>query len=690
MSNYYQHFLMSMSGGQAPMHPVDINGIPIPGIPSVGGPVAPIPMAPNSITLPHSPAPYFQSAVASETPGYTAPTAQRWRRRFTGMEPVKHKRTRSGCFTCRSRRVKDKDPKSKGASKAPKAAKSKEKSPAQSIEYDDEEPPAESPKVKLETIIDEDEPADSSPAVSASYKQSTPSTSVSVSAAASQDTSSPSASRPPISASSPDYNAETGKYSTSASPAASTSASSSTGTELTSTAQSSLLDYSHLTSEMQDCIHWFHQNITHYHYGVISDPDDFFSLTLPNLALYDDGLLYAVIGFSNYLRTMESPNGDMENFLVPFNSSVTLLLNAMRQGTKPTVVMLATILQLATMEEYLGDWISVMGHQVAAKELITQLYTVDNMMETSIGRVLLAWYSRFDCFVGIMGRFATALPQEWFTRYVEDMAHRTAADPLNVLVLQEEGASHLRICSEEIARLNYKISNNLMMPQDYFVEHGRISALMKRYFDGMNSLLLDPTYAIDFAEENIEPDPYGVVNLHDPQVRLFKAPLFGVNVLRAEFHSIFIMHSFQQAISDRTGPVFKECQRHAYAICTIFEGIEKYTQAPRGALLLVQSCLGLAAMFFPPDQNHRNWLRRKFALIESIGYIQSVNFRSNMTKFFDDPTTLRWWLPDDGGYTPILDKVRSFTDERNLVAKQWQEELRDVSHIFKSLDISNP
>jgi hypothetical protein len=58
---------------------------------------------------------------------------------------------------------------------------------------------------------------------------------------------------------------------------------------------------------------------------------------------------------------------------------------------------------------------------------------------------------------------------------------------------------------------------------------------------------------------------------------------------------------------------------HAYAILQIYETVELWPHSPAGSMVLLQSCLGLAALYVPRDAKHHLWFRRKFALLETMG-----------------------------------------------------------------------
>lgn len=71
-------------------------------------------------------------------------------------------------------------------------------------------------------------------------------------------------------------------------------------------------------------------------------------------------------------------------------------------------------------QEYLGDWINLLGHQKAAFEILTYLYTPETVMQTEIGRCALKWYSRFDVFGSLMGGFETVLSREVREQFLQN------------------------------------------------------------------------------------------------------------------------------------------------------------------------------------------------------------------------------------------------------------------------------
>lgn len=109
-------------------------------------------------------------------------------------------------------------------------------------------------------------------------------------------------------------------------------------------------DWSHLPLDYQNCLNYFVDNITSFHYSIMHDADDFFGTILPSLAVQHEPLLNAVVGFATYHATLQNPNGKLQDFLTYYNKSVTLLLESINRKEMNNVLTLVTILQLLTIE----------------------------------------------------------------------------------------------------------------------------------------------------------------------------------------------------------------------------------------------------------------------------------------------------------------------------------------------------
>ncbi|CAM1511443.1 Fc.00g089560.m01.CDS01 [Cosmosporella sp. VM-42] len=694
MGDYYHHFLSSMSG--AGMHPgvtpEEMFPPPNPGMP----------LTPVSIPGPYQQLGYFTGFP--EPMMFNAGKSQKGRRKSgaglgPGVEHVKHRRTRSGCFMCRSRRVKCDEtrpicercrkgnrecvypdpPTSKGSSGA--STKSKEStSSAQTSSPSsngDEEEDFEQ-EVKLETILDEDEPDEQSQSSSTSAmpRRLSMTTSQVQQLAGRQTSETPSR-----------------EGTKSSSPSVSTTTPSSLIAAAYPSAEFPVdlgrADWSHLPSEFQHCLAHFVDNMTHYHYCLPSDADDFFRTILPSVAVKHEPLLNALVGFSAYHLTLQNPNGKLQDFLQYYNRSVTLLLEFLKRKEKHNVATLLTILQLATIEEYLGDWVNLMGHQKAAFEILTKMFTPQTIMQTPMGRMCLSWYARFDNFVALMGGFPTDLPREWFSAMVEYHRSQKEAHPEVLRWKIDECSARLRTIGYDMSILYSRGSRSQISPEQFIEEHNGLTAVLVDWKDSMDPALVDPNYLVKDSTLAQPPDPDDIVDPYNREI-LYDFPLFTTTLLCAEWNSIMIMHKCQSS-GMRPDILFGELRQHAYATCQYFETLYYWPSTPKGVLILIQACIAIAALFLPQDARHHMWFRRKFALLETMGYIHPITLRTKMGEMFREPSCARWWLPDDEGFSPVLQNIRSFADERNAAAVTAQQEnLREVRHIFAKMELNDP
>lgn len=102
--------------------------------------------------------------------------------------------------------------------------------------------------------------------------------------------------------------------------------------------------------DYQRHLHWFNENMTHYHYGLPLDTDDFFKTILPQAARHSEPLLNALTAFAAYHQAIQNPDGKLSDFLGYYNRSIKLLLEALQTKQKHNVSTLMTILQIAQIE----------------------------------------------------------------------------------------------------------------------------------------------------------------------------------------------------------------------------------------------------------------------------------------------------------------------------------------------------
>ncbi|KAK0643615.1 hypothetical protein B0T16DRAFT_459741 [Cercophora newfieldiana] len=696
MSDYYHHFLSSMAG---------VGGQPNPNPLESPRPMAQPPSLPpgaQGMSNPYQSLGYFTGFP--EPIMFNAPKAQRSRRKSApGLDHIKHRRTRSGCYTCRSRRVKCDEnhptcercrkgkrecnypepapPKGSGSGSKDSSGPSQQTSPSSSPGDDDDE--ILDHDLKLDPILDEEEDEPESATTQASapifpLRRSSTASSFSLQRVASshrQESETPSF-EGNVSSASPSIAGGAAGGLTPTSLQLSDSLFATPG---------SRPDWSFLPQELQFYLRYYVENITNFHYCIVSDVDDFFHTTLTSLAIRNEPLLYAVVGFAAYHHMLKNSNGQISEFLQYYNRSVTLLLSFLKKKEKHSVTTLLTILQLATIEEYLGDWVNLMGHQRAALELLTQLFTPQMIVQTSLGRTILRWYSRFDVFTGIMGSFPCSLTRVWFSTMAEHCSAQAAADPTSSAWKIEACDARLRLISMEMALLFGKGASQEVTQEEYTTEHRRLSGALNAWKSVWDSTLNDPTHLVMDIGADHDMDSDDIVS-PAPGV-LFRPPLFAATILVCEWHSISLMHGSQSA-SDASEEIKSVLMEHANAICRTCATVGEWHESPAGSLIILHPCLAIAALFVQPDAKHHMWIRKKLALLEGMGYISPVTMRRRMSELFRDESCIRWWLPNDEGFTATVQNIRAFAEERNATAVSAQSEnVRQIRNVFSKMHI---
>ncbi|EJT77731.1 hypothetical protein GGTG_02836 [Gaeumannomyces tritici R3-111a-1] len=708
MSDYYHQFLSTMSGvGQLPVSsPHDPNPPQMHQAPPLGlGGLTGMPGSYQSLGyFTGFPDPIMFNSQAK---------ASRSRRKSTpGLDHVKHRRTRSGCYTCRSRRVKcdethpicercrkgkrdciyppDAQGVKAGATTPKDTDADQPTSPTSSHDDDDDEDDGDTDS-RLDTIPDEEEPGLGAPETQPFRTRAIPrrprtasSLNLQRLAAAGGRQSSESPSLEGTRASSP---------STSTGTAASTTPAAYQFQELPGFQRP---EWAHLPHDVRFYLAYFTENITHYHYGMIIDSDDFLRTTLPAIAVKNEALLYALVGFSAYHFTLKNPRGRIQDFLQYYNKSVTLLLGFLKRKERHNIGTLLTILQLATIEEYLGDWLNLMGHQRAAYEVITFLYTPETSVETATSRIALTWYVRFDVFLSLMGGCATSMPDPWFISLMEHFHSQSIKDPTNMAYKIDDFAARLRFITREMSVLLGKHSASDISDESFAKEHARLARSLEALKEDWDPVLSDPAYMV--MDLRAPPELDSVVDLSRAGV-LHEGPLFPGTLLCCEWLAVVIVHECQAITRAHApaggdggdggdGDISTALGMHAKAICNMVEAIEMWPSSPKGSLVIIQACLSVAAPFVPRDEKHQQWIRRKFALLESMGYIFPLTTRTRMAELFNDEACVRWWLPNDEGFSPVLQAIRAFADERNATSVPTQRDnVPNIQKIFTKLRI---
>ncbi|KAK7509608.1 uncharacterized protein IWZ02DRAFT_495080 [Phyllosticta citriasiana] len=610
-----------------------------------------------------------------------ATNSSRARRRASGNEQVKHRRTRSGCYTCRNRRVKcdethpicercrkgNRDcvyPEPASATKSNRSAsRAKAGSPESTSSADEER------KMSLPPILDEDETG---------AEASTSRGSVSTASRRDRETSN-----------SPCLTIDK-------SPSPSTENSSIAAIHVLprrapsrkssrSNLRKSPIDrtWTDLPADVRYYLDWFRNNITCHHYALKYDGADFMRTTLLEIAAHNDHLLYAVVGFAAYQHALHKPNGRISDFLGYYNKAVQLLLLSLQRNQRRTPATLLTILQLATIEEYLGDYVNLIGHQKAAFEIITSMYTPQSIMQNETLRRIMSWYARYDLMVGILSGSETVLSREWFLSCAEFYSQQCCDRPHDVGCKFDERLAQCRLLAVDSASLFACKAKGQISEDSFVADCMKLDRQFDDWVEQLDPALQDPSKHLKDFSDRPPLGPDDIVDPFDPDFA-YEDDIFPMNIVLQDYWAIALMFKTQVCNIMRQPPP-PQAEEMAVNICKMFSILEHHPQSPPGLMIELQSSIGMGILNLPKDDTHITWGRRKLAKIESGGYIYPQAFRLRMSNAWQIDVS-RWWLPNDEGLSDIVRQIRAFTEERSgIPPDQTRKDLQNMKGLFETM-----
>ena len=309
---------------------------------------------PKSVAFWHNPSPLPPLAI----PALSYPFMQ-----STLLQPIsdqkKHKRTRSGCFTCRTRRIKCDETRPvcercrKGSRDCvyPSSTSASSKTAARtSAKLRSAHPPSQEgdsastfeteSSSPLEPIIDEDDNN-----IVELESRPSPTSSMNASPKDLKETQSgQSLSKPNTKTV---FEADPFNLVSSRSPSAETL---SVPSASIGHSTPELLSSACLPDDLRFYLNFYQQFISHDHFFLRRNSTRFVQHTIIELALLYEPLLYALVGFSAYHHTLRTPGGKLYTFLKYYHKALTLLRKSLGSGEEHTEATLCTVLVLATFE----------------------------------------------------------------------------------------------------------------------------------------------------------------------------------------------------------------------------------------------------------------------------------------------------------------------------------------------------
>jgi hypothetical protein len=267
----------------------------------------------------------------------------------------------------------------------------------------------------------------------------------------------------------------------------------------------------------------------------------------------------------------------------------------------------------------LGDWINLMGHQKAAYELLTELFTPKSAVQSPLGRLVVHWYSRFDVFVAIRGSFPTMLPTEWFTEYRDYCQAQTAlADETSQFHWHVEAElATFRHISRDISTLVARGSRGQMTPEEFASDHSQLVKRLDTWRTSWHPVVADPDYLVTDFSYGPPATEDDIVNPYTPGF-LYSPPKFTTTMMAMLYLSCILMLKCQSPTTERQ-QLYRELAAHSYEVCQIFELVSRWPGSPKGSIIATDPVLSMAALFLPLDTKHTTWFRQKLAMCEMAG-----------------------------------------------------------------------
>lgn len=473
--------------------------------------------------------------------------------------------------------------------------------------------------------------------------------------------------------------------------------------------------------------------MTYCHYGFKADPGNFIHAELIGLAVQFEPLLYAVIAFIAYHHSTGLQDGEatFESFWKYYAKSIeTLLQHLKAKGNRDDLVLL-TVLQLATFEEHMGDWTSLIKHHRAAFEILTWLYTPQTIMETERGRKIFDWYIRLDVVAGLIAKRDAALGRGWLA-YACDW-HQKRSDIAGSSGLQEKLEffnKAVELIGHDTAHLFAEASNALTsddagQPSNFSLESVKsgVDSLHERLDDLRRRMqrLHDPSLT---GADQVSSLPPGE-SVFKPDVPLFRGALWQLNFVWLDWYSVatmlknsmlttlqkaqMIMQTQEQEqtqttdlinfLQQETSSYPTELIRYSITQCEIYNAIATSASAPAGVAIVCYTAVGLSTIFLPtapPAEYSRYtmWARQQLARFERQGLIWPPHFRKQMASLWSMPEIEDWWLPNGEGKTRLIGRVRAEIALRAVNAQQAEQpgqdegrDLRELRGVFEMMDL---
>jgi hypothetical protein len=308
----------------------------------------------------------------------------------------------------------------------------------------------------------------------------------------------------------------------------------------------------------------------------------------------------------------------------------------------------------------LGDWVNLLGHQKAAYQILTDLFTPQTIMQDETRRKIISWYIRFDLFAGMLSGGETALGREWFAASADFYKRQTADKPTDLGARFEEYFAVSRLLATDVALLFAGKSKNSISDEEFSAEVERLTRDLKDFGNTTETAFTDSSCFLKTFPRAPKPGDEDLFNYRDPNF-LYTGELSTMNFVLIDHWAIDLMFKYQLAMATGQQPP-AELSELALKKCKMLDAVLYGDDSPT-ALLGCQASLGIMVLFLPKTKEYITWSRQKFALVEQLGYIYPATMRLRLTELWSEDVS-KWWLPNNEGFHGVIQIIREFIDYR--------------------------
>jgi hypothetical protein len=295
-------------------------------------------------------------------------------------------------------------------------------------------------------------------------------------------------------------------------------------------------------------------------------------------------------------------------------------------------------------QEYLGDWVSLMSHQNAAYQLLTELYTPESIMKHGTLQNILKWYIHFDVYVAIISGLPAIISRDWFEAQHKAYVQQTVDEPDNISIRYEERFAWVRLLGYDVTSLFSAKAQGTISGIDFERKSKFIQDEIDKFEEGIHPMLRDNSKRIMELSDKPLQGSGAILEPYKPGL-LYSGEIFPTNQLLLNFWGLRNM--FGSRLSAMTGVPRSEdsAKDLAYRIARLIDAIDHYPESPAGALLGLRASLGMAVLFLPANEKEKLWSRRKLAQVENLGYVFATAWVDTDADFALDTSIQRPYAP---------------------------------------------